>query len=199
MKKIPYTNHTDSIQHIGNKTIWPGQTREVDESHIITPDANNNSQPEASAKVNSVEDVVALSVSELKKTLQLLSNEDLDAVFTAENEKEKPRSGAINAIAAEQISRASQSVGSVTSDRMDEFAKIVAQMDDDELADQSFPEGSAESVIVSDEKHRRAIILFKTEFSAFGIDDLESLKAEYSDQPDYMDAIDELIAEKSAE
>jgi len=195
VKKIPYTNNSKSIQHIGNKTIWPGQTREVDKSLLDLPGKDKAKNTDLKPVSNSIKDILKLSVSDFSAALPSLSTEDLDAVEAGEKAKSTPRVGAVNAVAAEKLTRASQSVEGDKS--ADEFSDLVKLMDDAELAEQDYPAESVYSAIVDEERQSREIIVFKEEYAAFDAEELESLKADFSTLPNYLTAIDELIAAKA--
>jgi len=195
VKKIPYTNNSKKIQHIGPCTIWPGQTREVDESYLDVSTENPDADFKKTDLSKNIEDILKLSVANLTKALPSLSPEDLDAVDTGEKSKNKPRIGVVNAIAVERVNRASQSLEGDKA--ADEFLALVSVMGDAELAEQDFPAESVFAVIVDAEKQRRAVDVFKADFAEFDAAELESLKADYAEQPDYLTAIDELIADKA--
>ena len=195
MKKIPYTNDSKRIKHVGNVTLLPGQTREVYESDLDLPAHSIETHSDKREMDIDISTVISLPVSKLKDALVNLSVEELAAIETAENSKQSPRAGALSLIAAERVKRASQSFDGDKS--ADEFALMVSGMSDTELADQDYPEDSAFSVIINDEKNKRALIAFKSDFSAFDSADLEGLKADYEDQPEYIKVIEELLAEKA--
>lgn len=103
--RIPVTNNTDTMLHIGGKVIRPGETRDVDES--LVPDELK--PVAAQAATDAPEDpVLALldgSVKEIAEALAGLSDADIDALEAAE-EAGKTRKGVLAAIAEQRLARA---------------------------------------------------------------------------------------------
>ncbi len=128
-KKVPYTNTTDHIIHIGPKTIWPGSTRDVDEDHI--PDKERPKPTIAEELEESpLAEILEQNVPAIVDVLGALSDAELDELELLENGSDKPRKGLINAIMEERLSRAS------AAQEVKAFAEMIEAMGDDELAEQ---------------------------------------------------------------
>lgn len=128
MKK-PYTNDTDKIVHIGNCTIWPGQTREVEETLI--PGFVQESSGEEEQDTALEDALVALldgSVAEIREALPGLPGEHLDLLETLEASDNggKGRKGVAEAIAEERLRRAAQA-------ELDAFRDSLAGLDEEAL------------------------------------------------------------------
>lgn len=92
----PYHNSTNKTVHIGNKSIRPGETREVDET--MCPDFKANKPKAAAADPNAkLLLLLDLSVPKLVEALHGKTMEELDILEEAE-EAGKTRVGAIAAI-----------------------------------------------------------------------------------------------------
>ncbi len=103
MAKKPHTNNTNQIQHIGTVTLWPGETREVEETLI--PDH----RPAPSAPAPEPDALAALierNAPEVIAALPALDDDELALLDEMERAAEKPRKGVLQAIAEEQLLRA---------------------------------------------------------------------------------------------
>jgi len=122
MSQIPYSNTKDHPVHIGNKTIMPGCTREVEAE--LHPDY----KPPATAAetVSSLLDqVLDGKVKDALELIPLLSDEELSAVEEQDNRKT-----ILQAVAEERLSRAQTDPepGSI-----DDFVAKLKQAGDDML------------------------------------------------------------------
>ncbi len=102
MAKKPYTNETDSIQHIGTVTLWPGETREVEETLIPGQTAHQESPQEPDPLVLLIQG----NAPEVIAALPTLDDEQLSLLDEMERAAEKPRKGVLQAIAEEKLTRA---------------------------------------------------------------------------------------------
>lgn len=132
-KQVPYYNDTGKIQHIGSKTIFPGETREVDETYIPVKlqkskkeEVPKSEAPNPNAKLLMILDG---KVSDITAKLGDYSDEQLDLLKQAE-ENGNTRSTLIAAIDEEKMSRAQ------AAQEVEEFVKLIAEMDLAELQDQ---------------------------------------------------------------
>ena len=127
MSKIAYTNTTDKIQHVGCVTLYPGDTREVEETHLPNfkkPDA------EVEQKKDPLLDLLTGTVLAVTNALPDLSIEELDRLEAGEKATEKPRKGILEAITEEKLSRAASTQETA------EFTVSLEGMSEDELLDQ---------------------------------------------------------------
>lgn len=109
MKLVPYTNETANYVVIGNITIPPGQTRDVED--ILHPEYQ--AEPESGPASTSTDIVDVLQrgpIAELLKCLPELSREDLDRMDTAEQQRKTPRKTVLAAISELQLANANQSL-----------------------------------------------------------------------------------------
>lgn len=132
MKKS-YTNNTKSVQHIGPITVQPGQTRECEEIHI---QAHTGQVPNAEKETVITDSPMLLlskkSIKEIKLQMPGIEGEDLDTLEKIELEQDKPRSGLLEAITEERLTRAagSEEAG------LNEFITSLDGMGDAELLEQ---------------------------------------------------------------
>ena len=130
MAKIPYTNNTNKIQHIGTVMLFPGDSREVEETHL--PDYKGHAPAQAPEEDTALAALLALldqSVPEIEQALPSLSLEELETLEQAE-QNGKTRKTLIEAIAEERLSRASQTQEAA------EYMALLASMSEEELTDQ---------------------------------------------------------------
>lgn len=107
MKKIPFTNETKRYVTIGNVTIPPGMTCDVEET--LHPDYKPQQvQAAASGHVDIVQMLQSGPLDELLKCLPELSREDLDRLDTAEQLRQTPRKTVLAAITKLQLADANQ-------------------------------------------------------------------------------------------
>lgn len=128
MKK-PITNTTDKIMHVGGCTIWPGQTREVEET--LHPDYRPEPAPEVAP--DPYEDLLALldgNVSEVREGLSALADDELTVLEGLESEEQggKGRKGVFEAIAEERLARAAAA-------DIEAFSESLAGLDEAALLD----------------------------------------------------------------
>lgn len=106
MAKKPYTNNTNRIQHVGTVTVFPGSTREVEETLI--PDFKPQTQAEQEPSEDEVRaEILEHTLSELEDILPKMNNEELDALAKAEAEG-KNRKGVLEQIQEIKLDRASE-------------------------------------------------------------------------------------------
>jgi len=113
MAKIPHTNTTENIQHIGNTTLWPGDTREVEESLIPGKAPDQEAAPDPT---DPIAELLAENKGVIERQIQARDETgrpiiDMEALLTleaAENATEKPRKGVLSAIAEEKLRRAQE-------------------------------------------------------------------------------------------
>lgn len=194
MNKIPHHNNTDKAIHIGNITILPGGTRDVDPT--LLPDAKAKKVEPALVKntlSEKIAEILNLPISEMQKQLSALSNDELTELEAGENAKPAPRSGALTAIAAARIAMASQKIGGDKA--ADEFKALIESMADDELAEQNYPAESYQFAIIGDEKNHREAEKFKVEMKDYSADEMAVAKEMYADNPEITLIIDTALAE----
>ena len=105
MNKVAFTNHGETIKHLGPVTVWPGETREVDPRDL----PNFKAAPvEAVADVDPIAETLKGTIKEINAALTAQSDAELDALESAEMDQPKPRAGVVDAIAAERLRRASE-------------------------------------------------------------------------------------------
>jgi hypothetical protein len=157
--KIPYTNITNKIQHIGSVTLFPGQCREIEERYLP-----KNPAPESIlAPDSTIQTLLKSSVGDVVSALPNLSAEHLDEVEAGESGKEKPRSTLMKAIAEERLRRAAADpeTGQKTDlGDMEQFALDVVNLSGEEMAELAElydvePEYEAASNIIKAEQERR--------------------------------------------
>ena len=125
--KQPYTNDTDKVLHIGNTTLFPGDTRLCEVSDI---EAHTGSRQDEVTTEGSEDDPVAEiakgTVQYIKDAIPGLGDEALDQIEEIENGKESPRRGVIEAITAARLERAGRT-------DIEEFIASLDGMSDEEL------------------------------------------------------------------
>lgn len=123
MSKVPFHNDTDKIKHVGPVTLFPGDTREVEETDI--PDFK---APEAGgeSKQDPLLMILEGKAPEVIDVLPDLTPGELDALQLAE-QAGKSRKGVLEAIAEEFLVRAN------AAKEAEEFAALIADMSDDDL------------------------------------------------------------------
>lgn len=148
MQKVPYTNSTKKIVHVGNVTIFPGDTREVDPTLLPGHKAK---QPAEQLDVNPILALLDGSVKQIADALSGISAEDLDALELAE-EAGKTRKGVLEAIAEERLSRAD------AAQEAEEFVAELTAMSDEDLdaAVDMYQEDAGKLALVEAEIARRA-------------------------------------------
>jgi hypothetical protein len=130
MKK-PYVNTSNKIQHIGNVTVMPGQTREIEAAHIAAHTGVGEAQPDVTTAVDPLVILLSENVKTIKNSLSELSADALDNVEKMESAADKPRSGVMKAIAEERLNRA---VADSASD-VEKFINSLDGMSDEELTE----------------------------------------------------------------
>lgn len=151
MAKVAYTNPTGGYQHVGNKTIPPFETREIEETdhpNYQAPDKKPEQPrrpPLLSLLDNSVKDIVA--------EFPNLSDDELAALEEAEG-NDKPRTTLMAAFKAERLQRADTHLGQ----DMDAWVESLQAMNDDELTEQldAFKDDDGRLALIQEEIDRRA-------------------------------------------
>lgn len=112
MTKVPYTNTTDRIQHVGTVTLWPGDTREVDETLI---DGRAPAKPAEPAPADPVLQLLDQSVEHVATAIRARGEDGLPVITDAQlaalrqaEENGKTRKTMIGAIDEETVRRASE-------------------------------------------------------------------------------------------
>jgi hypothetical protein len=126
MKMMPFTNTKDHAVHIGNKTIMPNSTREVEAT--LHPDYKPPKKV-AEPAVDIVAEIQAKKASEIPAELPNLDDAQLIALYQLEEESEKSRKTVKDAIAKLQLERAA------ASSVMEQFADGLSNEDDATLAE----------------------------------------------------------------
>lgn len=143
MSDIPVKNNTKNPWHVGGFMIPPGETRHLPEHHVpphlrAQPvEAPPEAEDEDTERRQAAEAVLAHKIPEIVKLLPTMSGEELALLEAQENSSEKPRKGLLEAIAEERLRRASDSQDgeqSPAAKEAEEFAKLAAEMSDEELA-----------------------------------------------------------------
>lgn len=201
MNEVPFTNNGKHTCFIGGQMIPAGETRMIDcrsvPGFIAPAEAVAVAESPDTILADVVAKILSHSINQLREVLPGLSLDELAAVEQAEQAKEAPRKGALEAIAAERIRRATVVVGAQDVD-LDVFTELLAAMSDAELDTQDAKDNASIAALIDAEKQRRAVAKFKAEMAAFDVADLQELKATYADQPAYLEALDQLLAEKGA-
>lgn len=94
MKKVPFTNETSAMVHLGPHSIRPGMTEMVDESLVRPP-----------APAFDLDAFLAQSVKDIVAGLSDLTDDQLGLVQDAESEKSSPRKSLVEAIGKEFADR----------------------------------------------------------------------------------------------
>lgn len=116
-KIVAFRNPTNKYLTVGNKTVGPGETREVDEDHIQPSFKKEKSKKKEEKKLDPFLTILKSPVVEITKVIQG-RNEDGSAVITTEDldrleqgeESGKNRIGVIAAITEEQLFRANETL-----------------------------------------------------------------------------------------
>ncbi len=132
--KVPYSNTTDKIQHIGPTTVMPGQTREIEERDLLAfTDATlpGKDDDEADAPLSELSAFLQQPVKAIADALPGMSAGELDLLEAEESAAEKPRKGVLAAIAEARLQLASQTSDS----ELQQFIDSLPGMTDEELAE----------------------------------------------------------------
>lgn len=107
MNKIPVCNVSASAIFVGSIMVPPGETR-LFEPHEVPPEYRIDAPDEASdfTPEDPLLALAALSIAQLALGLPDLSDDELDRLEIIEQEKAKPRAGALAEITAERLRRA---------------------------------------------------------------------------------------------
>ncbi|WP_374349624.1 hypothetical protein [Chitinimonas sp.] len=98
MKFLPYSNDTDTVVYIGNVTIPPGQTREVEATlhpDFLAPAAEQQEAPDA----DPLAELLDHKVADVQAALAGLSVAELERLGELEQAAPQPRKGVLGAIA----------------------------------------------------------------------------------------------------
>lgn len=118
--KVPFTNEGKTVVHIGNVTVMPGHTRDVEEHDI--PDFKSE-VPAEKEKTDPLAEFLLRNVKDVVAALAGLSLAEVERLGELEQLGQK-RKGVLNAIAETLLVRASQ----------DEMLSKVGTLSDEELA-----------------------------------------------------------------
>lgn len=99
MIKVPKTNDTDRVMHVGPYRILPGETRMVDAS-LLDPEPV---EKQADVVVNEHVELLKGKVADVVAALPGKTIEQLAELEGLENASAKPRAGVLQAIAAEKL------------------------------------------------------------------------------------------------
>ncbi len=117
--KVPYTNEGNTVVHIGNVTVMPGHTRDVEEHDI--PEFKSE-VPAEKEKTDQLAEFLLCKVPDVVASLQGLSLADIERMAELEQAGQN-RKGVLSAIAETLLVRASQA----------ELLKKVETLSDEEL------------------------------------------------------------------
>ena len=136
MKKA-HTNNTGRIQHIGSVMIQPGETREVEEMHLLAHVGVSKSDKAASKppETSAVEKIRSASIKKIVAQFPKLTIETINELEIAEKDDKSPRIGLISAITEERLSR-SATAGDEEKAAFDNFIKSLDGMSEAELIEQ---------------------------------------------------------------
>jgi|GEM_PF-1064639 len=124
MKKVPYHNPTNKTVHIGSVSVFPNQTRMVDEA--LLPKNNDSESGDSPApKFNTIAELMDQNVDVIKKEVPHLGDDGLTQALDAELEGKNRKS-------------VLDFVGNLIADREDaqkaaEFAESLKEKTDEEL------------------------------------------------------------------
>lgn len=121
MSKVPYTNQTDVVQHIGPCTVWPGQTREIEESMLPGAKKEESFEPEKKQS-EVIAEMLAHKVPEVVEIIPSLSDSELDKIEEAEKASAN-RTGVLSEISSERLARVD------VAQRAHEYAESIAEYD----------------------------------------------------------------------
>jgi len=88
MKKVPFTNNGKTVRHIGGKSIWPGDTRSINEYDHPDYKAEKPAEPEQPSLLS----VLNGSVKSIVPLLPDFSDSELAELRAAETSGEKRKS-----------------------------------------------------------------------------------------------------------
>lgn len=131
MAKVAYHNDTETVKHVGNKMIRPGETREVEETLLPDYKAKKPTEPEANPNAELLA-LLDLSIPKITDKLPGLDGDELDIIEAAE-QNGKTRAGLLEAIAEERLRRAAEVK---TEKDLIDFKISLASMEEDELLQQ---------------------------------------------------------------
>lgn len=212
MKK-PYTNKTDHIQHIGSVTLFPGDTREVEEIHLKGHklDAGSGKEKSTAPEISVVAQIRADSIKKIAKQLPDFTIETINDLEAAEKADDKPRTGLLNAITEERLRR-SASAGDEEKAALENFIKSLDGMSEPELIQQGSDFAGDENKAayldaVNEELAERKALADKAELDTFidslaemNDDDLQASKDLYSEKPEdeaYLQAVNTEIENRA--
>ena len=212
MKK-PYTNNTDKIQHIGNVTLMPGETREVEEMHLRAHVGVSDEEKSKAPEVSVVEQIRADSIKKIAKQLPDFTIETINDLEAAEKADEKPRTGLLTAITEERLIR-SAAADKEAEEILALFVKGLDGLSDEELTEQveqmtGKPESEAYLEAVNSEIAKRDSENEGSEMEQFIASLADMSDAElsenvelYTDEPEsvaYLEAVNTEIENRAAE
>lgn len=103
MPLIAFTNTKDHTVYMGNKSIAPGETREVEKTLLPSFKAQ---KPALAEPENPLVELLMGNVKSVLDALETLSDEDLVVLQELEDEAENPRKGVLEGLLTETLRRA---------------------------------------------------------------------------------------------
>ncbi len=106
MKK-PYYNAGQTVVHIGTVAIWPGETRDVDETLLPAPADEGENDQQAQPEGDELLNLLDQSVEAIKALLPDLADDELRTLMDAE-QNGKTRKSLMQAFEQELLTRAGE-------------------------------------------------------------------------------------------
>ena len=103
MSLIAFTNTKKHTVYVGNKSIKPGETREVEETLAPSFKAEKPAQTEPE---NPLAELLSGNVPSVLEALEALSDADLVVLQELEDHAENPRKGVLEGLLTETLRRA---------------------------------------------------------------------------------------------
>ncbi|MDH5633616.1 MAG: hypothetical protein OEZ10_11550 [Gammaproteobacteria bacterium] len=147
MPKVSFTNKTDKPISVGPVTVFPGKTREVEQNHLHgQPGYQAPEKPAEDAAPSPVLELLDGNIKDIAAAIQardengkpVISDDDLAALKSAEQDG-NTRKGVMEAIAAEELLRATEEADAGTGGGSDVETFIASLKDksDEELIELS--------------------------------------------------------------
>jgi len=103
MPLIAFTNTKEHTIYVGNKSIKPGETREVEET--LSPNFKTQ-KPAPAAPENPLAELLTGNVKSVLDALEDLSDADLVVLQELEDHADNPRKGVLEGLLTETLRRA---------------------------------------------------------------------------------------------